>query len=442
MSATRRMVLVVLLGGAAATARANPIDAFGFGSRAAALGGAATATTDDAAANYYNPAGLVRGRSLLLEAGYRYAQPMLRMNGHDVGVDEARGFVVGLVAPGAMGPFRFAFGVALALPDQRLVRIRSTAFEAPRFVYYDNRPQRMFLAANLAIQIVPGLYLGGGVTFLSRTQGEVGIKGRVDATVPEDSSLVTKIDVGLFAVRYPQAGLLWDISRRVSVAVSYRHSFTLELDQQFRIDGDVGKEGLEPIVKNGYFTTHARVSDHFQPWQLTVGGVLRLPRRVAISADVTYARWSEYPAAKLLTIRLDIPPFNDRVHLPAPRAYPAPNFHDIVIPRIGAEWRAREGNRLSVDVRAGYSYEPTPAPEQKGESNLADCDKHTFAAGAGIEFAHLGEILPGSLSIDAHLAATWLPSRSNHKNDPTDPIGDFTADGVVLQGGLTLRSRF
>jgi len=57
------------------TTRANPIDAFGWGSRATAMGGAATAASEDAAANYYNPAGLVRGRDLRIDLGYRYAQP-------------------------------------------------------------------------------------------------------------------------------------------------------------------------------------------------------------------------------------------------------------------------------------------------------------------------------------------------------------------------------
>src|SRR5439155_20953776 len=107
--------------------------------------------------------GLVRGRDLRIDLGYRYAQPILRIDGRDVGVDAARGWQVGLVAPGSIGPFRFAFGVALWLPDQPLTRIRSLPFDQPRFAYYDNRLQRLFLAANLAIQIVPGLYVGGAL---------------------------------------------------------------------------------------------------------------------------------------------------------------------------------------------------------------------------------------------------------------------------------------
>jgi long-chain fatty acid transport protein len=422
-------------------ARPNPIDAFGFGSRAAAMGGAATAASEDSSANYYNPAGLVRGTELRLDVGYRYAQPSLHIDGHDEVVDATRGFLIGLVAPGAIGPVRFAFGAAFAIPDQRLFRVRSLAFQAPRFVYYDNRTQRMFLSANLAFQIVRGLYIGAGITFMSRTQGQVNLSGNVAYTNPDDSGLVSKIDVGLFAVRYPEVGILWDALPWLSVGASYRHSFTLQLDQQFRIDGSVGNPGVAPLVPAGYFSTTALVDDLFQPWQLTAGLAARW-RRLLFTFDATFARWSEFPANHALELALDIGVFNSRVHLAAPRTYPDPGFHDILIPRFGVEWRVWDRRSLALDLRGGYSWERSPVPEQSLESNLADCDKHTFSVGAGVELRMLESVLPGPLAVDAHLAATWLPRRSNQKIDPRDLVGDFTADGSVVQLGVTLRSRF
>jgi long-chain fatty acid transport protein len=419
------------------------MDAFGYGSRATAMGGAATAASEDSSANYYNPAGLVRGRDLRIDLGYRYAQPILRMNGRDLGVDASRGFLIGIVAPGAIGPFRFAFGASLWLPDQRLTRVRSLPFDQPRFILFDNRPQRLYLAANLAIQIIPGLYIGGGLTFMSRTLGQLFLKGDVAVSDPDASALVTKIDVDLVAVRYPQAGLLWEATRWLTIGISYRHSFVLELDQQFRIDGNVGNPGLPPVVENGYFAARSVSTDLFQPWQLTVGGALRLRRDILLTTDLTYARWSELPVpAANLTLGLDIGSFNDRVMLPAPRSYPASGFHDIVIPRAGVEWRAWQRPKMALDVRGGYSYEPTPVPEQIGESNFGDSDKHTFSLGAGLELSQITAILPRPLAIDAHFALTYLTARANRKVDPLDHVGDFVADGVVVQIGLMLRSRF
>jgi long-chain fatty acid transport protein len=449
VSRSRRRAIVIALTAVATlafryrAARANPIDAFGYGSRATAMGGAATATSEDSSANYYNPGGLVRGRDLRIDLGYRYAQPLLRMNGRDVGVDASRGVLIGLVAPGAIGPVRFAFGASLWLPDQRLTRVRSLPFDQPRFVLFDNRPQRLYFAANLAVQIVPGLYVGGGLTFMSKTAGQLFLKGSVAVNDPDASSLVSKIDVDLVAVRYPQFGVLWDATPWLSVGVSYRHSFVLNLDQQFRLDGNIGNPGLPPVVENGYFAARSVSTDLFQPWQLTAGGALRLRRDLLLTVDVTYARWSEFPVpAADLMLGLDIGSYNDKVMLPSPRTYPAPQLHDIVIPRAGVEWRALRWNKIALDVRVGYSYEPTPVPEQIGESNLADSDKHTFALGGGLELSRVTAILPRPLEIDVHVALTYLPARANRKVDPLDHVGDFVADGVIPQLGLMLRSRF
>ena len=441
-SKTCALAALLALSGAA---RANPIDAFGFGSRAQAMGGAATADSDDASANYYNPAGLVRGHDLRIDIGYRYAQPLLKMNGRDVGVDASRGFALGIAAPGKIGGFRFAFGVALWLPDQRLTRVRSLPYQEPRFVYYDNRMQRLWLSANLAVQIVPGLYIGAGLTFMSRTTGQVNLMGDIAVSDPDSSTLVTNINVDLVAVRYPEAGILWDVSRNLSLAASYRDSFSLVLDQGFRIDGNVGEPGQPPVVAGGYFQAHTVSTDLFQPWQLTLGARARLTRRFQMTYDLTYAGWSAFPVpAAELSLAFDIKQFNSKVHLPPSRTYPAPGFHDIVIPRIGGEYRAYDGRRLAVDMRGGYSYEPTPVPEQIGESSLADSDKHTFSIGIGLTLRRLQPILllPEPISIDAHFAVTYLPDRDNRKEDPLDPTGDFVAGGTVVQAGLMMRTRW
>jgi long-chain fatty acid transport protein len=423
-------------------ARANPIDAFGFGSRAPAMGNAATADSDDSSANYYNPAGLARGKTLDVDVGYRYAQPIAKLNGRDLGIDASRGFAVGIAAPGNIGPFRFAFGAALWLPDQRLDRVRSLPYTQPRFIYYDNRMQRLLLSTNLAIQILPGLYLGGGLTFMSRTSGDLALRGSVAVSDPDESSLVTATNVDLVAIRYPQAGILWDVTSRLSLGASYRHSFRLDLDQSFRIDGSVGNPGVTPVVPSGFLAAHAIANDQFQPWQLTGGARLRITPRFLVTYDLTFARWSEMPnPASTVSLSLDIGVFNNKVHLPPARSYAAPYFHDIVIPRIGAEWRALERERLALEVRAGYSYEPSPVPEQIYDSNFADCDKHTFSAGVGLDL-HLAPILSQPLSIDAHVALTVLPPRANRKVDPLDAVGDFVASGVVPQLGLMMRSRF
>src|SRR5581483_10026868 len=92
---------------------------------------------------------LARGRDLRIDIGFRWAQPLLQFNGGDVGTNATRGVSAGLLLPGRIGAVRFAFGAAVWLPDQWLLRQRWMAYGQPRFIYYDNRTQRMLLSTNL-----------------------------------------------------------------------------------------------------------------------------------------------------------------------------------------------------------------------------------------------------------------------------------------------------
>jgi long-chain fatty acid transport protein len=434
------IALALAVCAASGAARANPADAFGLGSRGIGMGGAQTAAVDDTSANYYNPAALARSRDLRIDLGYRYAQPLLNLNGRDVGINPTRGLSAGILVPGALGPVRFAFGAVVWLPDQWMTRQRWLPYGQPRFVYYDNRTQRFLLSANLAVRLAPGLYIGAGLTFMSRTAGTVNLQGTVALGDPDTSSLVSKIDVDLLAVRYPQAGILWEVTSYLTLGVSYRHSFTLVIDQLFRIDGNIGSP---PVVTNGFFSTRSVANDLFQPWQLSAGASLRVSRALLVAFDLTFARWSEFPsAAAAVTIDYNVGVLNSKIHLASPPPYPSPGFHDIAIPRLGVEWRALDRDRLGLDVRGGYSYEPTPAPDQLGESNLVDADKHTLSCGLGLELKRLRPVLSKSLSIDAHFSLTVLANRSYRKLDPLDAVGPYQASGVIPQLGLTLRSRF
>jgi len=439
----RRAALgLALCAAAAARASANPVDVFGFGARGAALGGAASAVATDGSANYYNPAGLARGAALRMEVGYQVGRPQLTLDGKDAGVDATSGWTAAVAAPGTVFGVRVALGAALFLPDGWLSRTRTLPYAQPRFVYYDNRTQRLYAAANLAIALTDRLFLGGGVAFMARTSGTVALSGTLGIANPEqDSRLATSIAVDLVAVRYPQVGLAFEATRYLTLSASFRGSFLLRIDQSFSVSGDLGNPGRTPLVSGGSLAVRTLGSDLFQPWQLTAGAALRITRRLLCSLDLTFARWSDYETpASQVTVAADLGPvLGPLVHIPPPRTFAAPGFHDILSPRLGVEVRALERQRLALDLRGGWSFEPSPVPDQTGASNYVDSDKHTFALGAGLELRRLAAFLPETLALDAHAAVTALSPRSAHKLDPTSGGSDWTASGAVLAAGLTLR---
>jgi len=188
----------------AAAARANPVDSYGLGARNPAMGGAATASTDsDSSATYYNPAAIAAADTIRIDLGYQASSPSLSINGGDQGVDSTHGIVGGLVVPGRVGPFKLAFGLAVLLPDERVIRLRTYPSDQPRWMYYDNRPQRFFLGSTVALQL-GNVYLGGGVAYMSKTIGSLDLGGRIGYPIADDSDLNLAIDVKLQAVRYPQ----------------------------------------------------------------------------------------------------------------------------------------------------------------------------------------------------------------------------------------------
>ena len=166
-------------------ARANPLDAFGWGARAPALGSAYAAIADDSAAGYYNPAGLARGTDLRIDVGYQAARPLIDVSGQRQALKDARGLAAGIVLPGQILGVRFAFGATLFLPDQYVTRVHVLSYDAPRLQLYDNRTQRFFLGANLSIRLYRGLYIGGGLAFLSRSAGTVELRGQIALVTQE-----------------------------------------------------------------------------------------------------------------------------------------------------------------------------------------------------------------------------------------------------------------
>lgn len=437
------LTLTAVLCVASAPAAGNPIDTFGFGARGPAMGNAQSAAATDGSANYHNPSILATFSDIRIDVGYQYARPTMKVDGLDVGVNAARGMAIALTAPGRVGRAKVAFGGALFIPDNKISRIRTLNSQQPRFALYDNRPQRLFLAANLAAQLTDRLFIGGGIAYMSSTEGGVLLVGRIGFPDAEDSKLDIAIDVDLKTVRYGQFGMLYRANDWLDIAASFRTSFKVTLDQEFIIRGDVGPSGAPPVVENGYLSLISRAEDLFQPAQLTFGFDAQVTSRLALAFDATYHRWSSFtnPAARIDLV-LDIGDFNALLDIPDAPPLADPNFSDILVPRIGLEWLASRTDERDWLVRAGYVYEPTPVPEQFGETNFIDNDRHTVSLGGGLTLSHLGEVIRLPASFDAYVALTMLESRQTRKLSPADPVGDYEASGHVVQAGIGSRWRF
>ncbi|MBX3230006.1 MAG: outer membrane protein transport protein [Labilithrix sp.] len=423
-----------------ALARANPPDTYGFGSREVALGGAAAAETRGVAAGYYNPAALARSRGLELSLGYFHAAHAFEMNGQGSEVDPVRGIVGGLVVPGKVFHVPVAFGVALHLPNDRLARTRSRPQDEPRWELYDNRNQRLFFAANVAIEPLPWLQIGGGISFVSATTARLDVTGSADLFRSDDSALRHEVDASFVAVRYPQLGVRVALSERIALAMVYRGEVQQNLDLRARLKGDVS--GLTTAL----YELESRSVSGFVPQQVVLGGSWALTRRTQLTFDLTWVDWSAYvaPASQLDAV-LDIPPpaggWPSTIAPPTPpppsRVIPL-RLRDRVVPRAGVEWEPARG----FFVRAGYAWMKSPIEAQSGFTTYVDRDLHTLALGGGLAVRSGSRLVPGTLSVDAHAQVGVLPEATTRKASPADFVGDFRARGDFLNLGLTATFAF
>lgn len=435
---------LALLLAATNEAHANPMDAFGLGSRGAAMAGAQSADARDFSANYYNPAALTRAERLELSIGYFRVDHFLSTNGNDSHVDTVRGLVGGIVAPGAIATIPFAFGVAVHLPDDRVSRVRALRQDEPRWELYDNRNQRLYLVANLAVKPFSWLSIGAGIAFMSSTRARLDISGSANIFKPENSALRHEVDADLTSVRTPQVGALVELTDRVRMSAVYRAPFQLSLELGAHLAGDIS--GLT----TAYYDLTTRSVNNFLPQQVVLGGAWDFTRRITATFDATWINWSAYqsPVASL-DVALNIPPpeggWPAGITPPTvpPKTVILPlQLRDRIVPRFGVDVLIAERGPFALHGRAGYEFAKSPIPPQTGATNYIDRDRHAFSIGVGGVFASTGETIPGELRLDLHAQMHHLIEGTTRKSSPTDLAGDYTAGGNLYNLGATLTFAF
>jgi long-chain fatty acid transport protein len=414
------------------------------------MGGALAADVSDFSASYYNPAGLARATGLELSLGYMRADHFLYTNGVDNGVDPVKGIVGGVVAPGKLLGVPFAFGVALFLPDGSLSRVLALPQDQPRWELYDNRNQRLYVAANVAVSPWPWLQLGGGIAFMAATEGTLDISGSAAVLDPVSSQLRHEVDADLTAIRYPQVGVRVALSDRVALALVYRGQFSESLDLGAILRGDIKLEPGGSTLTTAYYAIQTDSVNAFLPQQGVLGSSFKVTRDVRVNFDLTYVNWSAYVApVAALDVKLDIPPPQGGWPAgitpptnPAPTAILPIDMRDTVVPHLGVEWRAVSEPRWEGFVRGGYEFDESPIPAQTGQTNYIDRDRHAFSFGLGLRFARLLPELPGDLRVDGHVQLSELFQGTTLKSDPADLTGDYTAGGHIWNLGGTLTAGF
>jgi len=250
-----------LIAAGPANVAANPMDIYGFGPRAAAMGGAFTGLADDYSAIYYNVAGLAQIQQPSLHAGFMMAHPNLGLDLNPMAnasrrdaynlhlleeeqtdVDDVNGYTFGMVVP--FNKY-LHFGVGLYLPEGLVIRLRPHDSHIPTFIMHENRSQRIVTLVGASLQLLPGFSIGGGVSLLSDSYGtftfplhanndNLSLNQNQPAREPLDVDATLNLNFPLTTT--PFAGVMIRPAEGLRFGASYRSSFSWDVT----IDADIG----------------------------------------------------------------------------------------------------------------------------------------------------------------------------------------------------------
>jgi len=404
------------------TSHAGPCQAFGFGGRAIAMGGAVAASSADYAAMFYNPAGVAFAEGPTLGAGFVYGSPDLRINGEEQDVDPIRAFQVGGSLPLGSSKYlgRITLGLAVHIPTSTAMTLGAEDPAKPHFVLYSIDPQRTAVYLGGSVRILPSLSIGGGVSILAEAELNLNLSLLSSSFITHHSPTKYNFD--------PIFGIKFKPTKSLALAAVYRESKTATLKPELKIF--VGDEQILPTVT--IFNQF-----NYEPREAVVAAMYSFRERLVVEVDVTWMDYSNY--------QVSTPKYEFEEEVPdwvktllSMNNFPDPEFKDIFVPRLGTEFMVNK----YFTLRGGYYYQASPVPDQRGITNYVDADKHVISIGGGVKAFLPPKILERPIHIDFVFEAQILQERTVIKDDPEDPVGDYTIDGEIFLGGIFLTHVF
>jgi long-chain fatty acid transport protein len=358
--------------------------------RATGLAGAQTAVADDAAAIFYNPAGMALqpGFNALLGGAVIYAATKADADGRTVRPWHA-----------AVAPHLY---VSQMLGKHLAVGIGSFAQFAEHFGYPSNWPGRFLgqfidlttatINPSLALRL-PYLTIGGGVDIVP---AQLDVYRAINFGGAEGSAHagLTAIGVG------GNAGILLELwPRRLRLGVSYRSRVDLDFEGHGAIYGPIELRALTGGLQRATTTLPL-------PHNLAAGLALTANHHLTLSADVRFTWWRDL---KQITLTLTdphapagTPPTEDSITLELRNSWSL---------LVGAESRVLHGH---LTLRLGGGYESTPVPAATLGPLLPDSQRAVVSGGIGwhthwadIDGGYLCAILVRRTSENPDLMATY-----------------------------------
>lgn len=379
-SAVSSMVFVFLLLLPAPRARAELASLFGIGQRSMAMGGTALNQGQYTPFQVYTaPGALGFLRRVEFSFGAQYFDPHIKPFGQmtlnssgtqgdfkESGVLGGGGSVIGFGLP--LGKTRpLVIGGALYFPFTSLIRVSGTPVDYPFYPLYTDVSRNFFFVVGMGYEIVDGL--GFGINIRSTTKSNTQYVLRSDNSINYSASAVEAKSESRLSV-----SLLWDNGRRNpdkpwSAGFMYRGRSGMENKLSADVSAFVPVQGELNSMPS------------YTPAEWVLMGSGKFAGKFTVSGDVSRVMWSKY-----------VSPYgsgNINSYVIGNR-YSTANFKDTWVFRFGMQQEsALNGATVKkLYFREGYQFHPSPVPDQTGDTNFVDNDRHMITAGLGASLKH------------------------------------------------------
>jgi len=422
-----------------APAYASPVDLFGFGARGQGLAGAIGATAEGFESVYYNPAGLAFERRPSFAIGYQTGSFDLRYGIGDAALAEsatldAPALSIGFGVPipfGGLLEDRLAIGLGFVIPQTSILIADIERPSDPTFILVENRAQTVTIQAALSFRISDALAIGVGTIALAELDGEIEVApnaaGRIGSKVKDELVAGYAPVAGVMLRLLPRAvgigdgGLSSDRPRfrslyGLALALTYRGESKAEFN--LPLNADLGESFGIPIPE---ILVHGFAS--FDPTEVSLEATVRPLDVLAISLGATWEQWSTFPLPiDYAAVPEGTPP------------QPLPGYEDVFSFKLGVEGDFALTPDFSLRPRLGFSFAPTPVPDQVGFHNHLDSDRLIFALGLGARWGRVRLDIAAQLHDLAKRTAT--KTADTPETNPGFP--SITSSGHFLFGAVEL----
>jgi long-subunit fatty acid transport protein len=368
----------------ASKAIADDSQILGTTPRAMSLAGAYTAVANDSAALYYNPAGLAQVDGSYIDVSFLFSSPNLRASGGPVAffsppIDTGYGLNLAW-SPRSILDGNLGIGFSLQLPHQRALHFQVHRFEEPYFVLYENSTELLEIRLGAAYKFFDLFSLGVSALLLAGLDGRVTMSAPLQSGDMIDQTMrtVVTVDANLPNRQFFTAGAQFYPMKGLTLGVSYREPTFVHI--QLPIDFSVVIFGLPPIRT----VASLDVKVKYAPAQLNFGAAYNVTDDLLITADLAHAWYSALACSGGICTPDAVPYGNvtidPRFSPPGikllPPRQPMINLRNLLIPRVGVEYRAGD----DLVLRGGYFFFPTFIANSDGP--ILDTDKHSITVGA------------------------------------------------------------